>query len=277
MRLGLIIPATLVACVLAGGGVAGAADMQVKAPVRAAATVYNWSGIYVGGHAGYGWSDANATLEGLTNGVPSPANVFFTGTPTIPNSYATKPHGFVGGGQLGFNYQAGKWVAGIEADYSFANVDGDETYSNTYTSGGPPVTRNVLFTQSQSLDRLATVRARLGFVPIDPLLIYVTGGVAFARVHFATTSAFLGLGGTTYSGSGSADLTGWTAGAGAEYALSRNWSVKLEYLYVDLPGTSVVGFPSPPTPAFRTQAHFENNLHQVRAGLNYKFDWAASR
>ena len=108
-------------------------------------------------------------------------------------------------------------------------------------------------------------------------MVYVTGGVAFARVHFSTTSAFLGIGGTTYSGADSADLTGWTAGAGAEYALSRNWSVKLEYLYVDLPDTSVVGFPSPPTPAFRTRAHFENNLHQVRAGLNYKFDWAASR
>ena len=108
-------------------------------------------------------------------------------------------------------------------------------------------------------------------------MIYATGGVAFARVRFSTTSAFLGLGGTTYSGASSADLTGWTAGAGAEYALSRNWSVKLEYLYVDLPDTSVVGIPSPFTPPFRTRAHFENNLHQVRAGLNYKFDWAASR
>ena len=81
--------------------------MPVKAPVQVAA-VYNWTGFYFGGHAGYGWNDASATLEGLTNGVPLPANVFFNpGTPPVPNSYATKPHGFLGGGQLGFNYQVG--------------------------------------------------------------------------------------------------------------------------------------------------------------------------
>lgn len=277
MRLGLAIPAVLTAGIITGGDIARAADIPVKAPAQVA-TVYSWTGFYVGGHAGYGWSDASATLEGLLNGVASPADAFFIGTPPIPNSYATRPRGFVGGGQLGFNYQAGKWVAGIEADYSYAKVNGEDSYSNSFTFAFLGINRNVLFAQSQSLDRLATIRARLGFTPVDTLLIYVTGGAAFARVHFSTSSTFLPISAiASFSGTGSANLTGWTAGAGAEYALSRNWSVKLEYLYVDLPDTSVLGIPTPSFPGVFTRANFDNDLHQVRAGLNYKFDWAVSR
>jgi outer membrane immunogenic protein len=243
--------------------------MPVKAPV-VVAPAYSWSGFYIGGHAGYGWSDATARLEALVDGVPMP---LIPGDPPIPDSYKTNPKGFIGGGQIGFNHQFGRYVAGIEADVSFSGINGSGTYTGLFISGGPPVTRTVVSTHSQKLEWLATIRGRLGFTPVDTLLIYATGGVAFARVESETTLAFLGFSGATYNGSGSANLTGWTAGGGAEYGISRNLTVKFEYLYVDLPKTSVVG--STINPPFQTQAHFEHNTHVVRVGLNYKFNWAA--
>lgn len=158
-----------------------------------------------------------------------------------PAAVDTKPKGGVYGLTFGYNYQTGIWVWGAEGDIGFSSVKGDVA-----CAGDTCTTKN---------SWLSTVRGRLGYAGWNNWLPYLTAGGAAGNIKATETTV----------GSASKTRIGWTAGAGVEYAIYTNWSVKLEYLYVDL-GKFDCGAACSGPPA---NVDFKENL--VRAGLNYRF------
>jgi len=211
-----------VAALLAFAGQAGAADlarrqqMPVKAPYLE--QIYNWTGFYVGINGGGGFG--RSSWDG---GVGS-----------------FDPSGGIVGGTVGYNYQVGQAVFGVEGD-----IDWSDMKSSSACTLGVCQTRN---------DWLGTARGRLGYA-FDRFMPYVTGGVAFGNVK------------TNIVGLPTHDDTkvGWTVGAGVEAAIAQNWTAKVEYLYVDLGNTTC----SVASCGVATNADFRSNI--VRAGLNYRF------
>jgi outer membrane immunogenic protein len=153
---------------------------------------------------------------------------------------------FTIGGQAGYNYQAGNFVYGLETDINY---------------DGP----------SPQLDYFGTLRGRLGYTLADRLLLYITGGLAYGDVSSNTIITIRDP--EVWSGSSSQLQIGWTAGVGGEYALTNSWSVKLEYLYIDLGSMSYSFYPTGitagPIPAVTTTINTVQNV--IRVGLNYKF------
>jgi len=216
IRIGIAVAALLMAPI-----VAQAADIPrtYKAPAYTAPAYSNWTGFYVGANVGYGFGKSNWDVPAVS---PS-------------------PKGVLAGLTLGYNYQTGLWLWGVEGDIDYSGMKG-----STACGAGSCETKNTW---------LGTARARLGYAGWNNWLPYITGGAAFGDIK-ATNSAI-----------GSADKTkvGWTAGVGVEYAMWANWSVKLEYLYVDL-GKFDCGIACG---AVSDNVSFKANM--VRAGLNYRF------
>jgi outer membrane immunogenic protein len=176
-------------------------------------------------------------------------------------------NGFIGGGQLGYNWQAGSFVFGGEADFDYMGLRGSRLSTQQFPSTpGLPF----FFTTgtSASTDWLFTLRARAG-VTVGNILFYGTGGLAVGNVGFNQTIHLLAP--FVEESSVSATKAGWTVGGGAEIALDRHWSAKAEYLYVDLGKVESTGTLVPPFPgAFLTNsAQLTTNIFRV--GLNYKF------
>jgi outer membrane immunogenic protein len=186
-----------------------AADMSYgsRAPytVNQPLNMYSWAGPYIGGNIGWNWG-------------------------SVDNN-PTRPSGFVGGAQAGYNWQNGPWVFGIEGD-----IQGNGA-SDTFA---PWKFSNPWF---------GTVRGRAGYA-INNVLLYGTGGLAFGE-----------LTGQTFGLSESHTNAGWTVGLGAEVGLARNWSAKVEYLYVDLNDSNFA--------LTGTQNGYRFGL--LRAGVNYHF------
>ncbi|MGI8527061.1 MAG: outer membrane protein [Pseudolabrys sp.] len=223
MNFKLIRSGILAAAVLALPFAANAADLprpSYKAPAYVAPSYSTWSGFYVGVNAGYGFG--NSTWD----------------VPTVN----PKPKGFLAGGTLGYNYQTGIWVWGLEGDFDYSGM------KSTVDCGlGTCETRN---------NWLATARGRLGYAGWTNFMPYITGGGAYGGLK-ATNSAL---------GSASDSKFGYALGAGIEYMLYSNWSLKGEYLYVNLGkfdcGVSCGGV-SPDNVTFKANI--------LRAGLNYRF------
>jgi outer membrane immunogenic protein len=237
----LILSAAVAVSAMLGIGAASAADMAVKAmPYIASPPAFSWTGFYIGGNAGYGWSNANFTLASVGTRVPpfpqEDVDASANATPRILN---TNPHGFIGGGQFGYNYQTNRLVWGIEADFSFADIKGSDTKNGTAAVVSAPLSlAHITAIGEQKLNYFGTVRGRLGFTPIDSVLLYATGGLAYGQVESNINTSDVGAPIITgpASGSASATRTGWTAGGGIETALAfaPRWSLKAEYLYYDL-------------------------------------------
>jgi len=232
------------------------------------APLFTWTGFYVGGSLGYGWqSDATE----ITGNTPLIAALIPTGS--IPKTQSLNSHGWLFGAQAGYNWQINRAVLGVEADFSLADIEGQagETHPG-------PVLPFATYTTSteQRMQWLSTVRGRLGYTPVDRLLVYATGGLAIGRIDYGaniTRSAIL----LKFSLPASATVTktGWTAGGGAEYALNSRLSLKAEYLYYDLGSESITGLEVPvPIILTRNSAtyRFTNAGNIVRLGLNYKFN-----
>ncbi len=238
--------------------IATAADMPVKAPVvPAPAPIYNWTGFYVGVHAGWGWSDPTVAVT------PSPAFVSASGYET--NSFDQNTNGFIGGGQIGYNFQfAPNWVIGIEGDISGTGIR--ETTVAPITIGGIPLGGNYTHTAKRDISWLASVRGRVGYAA-DRWLIYVTGGGAWGRVEGTAGPNIPSiLSPVTFSDT----ISGWTVGGGFEYAFANNWTARLEYLFYDLDDTSFTNaYTSNPT--FFWTTTWDNKINVVRAAVNYKF------
>ncbi len=215
-------------------GSAAAADLSTRYPVKAAPVpvqYFSWTGFYIGGNVGYGWNSPNFdyTAAGLTYAYD------------VGNA-----DGVFGGLQVGYNYQfANNIVLGAEADLEFANMGTD-----TFLVGGPA---SGAFT-STSVDTFGTIRGRVGYA-VDRFLPYFTGGAAWANTSFTGPWGWTSESNTQW---------GWTIGGGAEYAITNNWTVKAEYLYLDFGSQdyTFVGGDSIST-GF--------NMQTVKAGFNYKF------
>ncbi len=192
----------------------------------------------------------------------------------IPATGANGADGFIGGGQTGYNYQIDSFVLGLELD-----VDGATGLGSSNVLLGPNVGFDPITTGSeQRLDWLGTLRGRIGWTPIERLLIYGTGGLAFGK-STASFSVVAPAGLPPLADFVSSSVSvGWAAGGGIEYALPdnwSNWSVKVEYLYYDLGNTSTTAayVYAPESSTLTGQIRHSGNI--VRAGLNYKFDYGA--
>jgi outer membrane immunogenic protein len=215
---GLAIAAWLIAPLAAQ-----AADLpqpSYKAPAYVAPAYANWTGFYVGLNAGYGFGKSNWDVP--------PVSI--------------SPKGFVGGLTLGYNFQTGVWLWGVEGDIDYSGMKG----TSDCAVGVTCETKN---------SWLATARGRLGYTGWSNWLPYITGGAAAGGIK-ATNSV---------TGSATKTKIGWTLGAGVEYALWSNWSIKGEYLYVDL-GKFDCGISCG---AVSDNVSFKANI--VRAGVNYRF------
>jgi outer membrane immunogenic protein len=199
----------------------------------------------------------------------------------VPAQLNTRPGGFIGGGQIGYNWQAGLFVWGVETDFQGANISGSATVTNS-TQPALFTTATVTAAGSQKIDWFGTLRGRLGWTPTPPLLIYATGGLAYGRVK--TDVSFTGFDSFTTAGGASAvtkneTRAGWTLGGGAEWMFASQWSIKAEYLFYDLGTVStdqtLTSFflPLPGLPVGSTGIHSEAHYHGniVRGGVNFKF------
>jgi len=215
-----------------------AADMPVKASAFKASPVsFTWTGFYAGLNAGYGWGHSNI-FEDCQDCVPNP--IFQMGT--------FDPKGFIGGGQLGYNYQMSNFVLGAEVDMD---------YFNGHATG---IGLNNGYIQDVRYRWFATARGRLG-VALDRTLFYATGGAAFANIFHSSLNPSGAEGSTT--------RTGWVVGGGLEHAFTNHWTAKVEYLYADLGTTILHGTFTPPRPIY---FDYKDRVQFLRFGVNYLFN-----
>ena len=208
-----------------------AADLPAKAPAPAA--LFNWSGFYVGANVGGLW--------GRSEVADDPSAAFGLVGPGSTNT----PSGVIGGVQIGYNWQAGNLVYGVEADLNLASASQSV---DLFPPGG--------FFHNSSLSGLATLRGRIG-IALSPTLLYVTGGAAYGWLKNEQVNIF-----TTATDRGNA--WGWTLGAGIEHAFANRWSVKVEYLYTQFPDATVGD-------GFGYVFRFKDSYQVVRGGINYRF------
>ena len=247
------VAAVAFGAILYASGAAYAADM---APIESSV---DWSGPYIGLHGSYNWGDSDAEYTS-TDVVIGPNLTFAEILAGIPGgSIDMNGNGFMGGGQIGYNSQFdNNLVLGVEADFSFGNVRDkiDDVIGNASDGSTED------YVESKS-DMAGTVRARVGYA-MDAALIYATGGLAWtnAKVYSrdyddATNTAFSDI-------SDSANMWGWTVGAGAEFRVTENLSAKAEYLYTDFGSTTFFE-------GDLWESEADTTSQSVRFGLNYHF------
>jgi outer membrane immunogenic protein len=219
-----------------------AADLAARPVYKAAPPVevgYDWSGLYLGGHIGYGWGNTDVT-DHTVFGFFIPTQKFDT-------------NGFLGGVQGGWNYQFGHFVLGSEVDFSWSDVKGDQT-SALVT--GDSITR------SSKAKWMGTATTRLGYA-WDRVLVYSKLGAAWAHFDYSDN-----LASGIYSSTASETRSGWTVGTGVEWAFAGNWSAKIEYDYMDF-GRRTVDFA--PVVFIPVGLDVDQRISQVKVGLNYRF------
>jgi outer membrane immunogenic protein len=224
-------------------GSAMAADLArpVYKAAPPAPLAFDWSGLYVGGHIGYGWGNTDITDHTLFGNI--------LGIPT--QKFDT--NGFLGGLQGGWNYQFGRFVLGSEVDFSWSDIKGDQT-SGLFV--GDSITR------SSKAKWIGTATTRLGYA-WDRVLVYSKLGAAWAHFDYSDN-----LASGIYSSTASETRSGWTVGTGIEWAFLDNWSAKVEYDYIDFGRRTVDFAPVGPIPV---NLDIDQRISQVKVGLNYRF------
>ncbi len=250
--------------------------MPVKAPPPIAAPVATWAGFYIGINGGGGVADGRTEAD--------PAGCFLTGAcggsaafNPLRTVILTDHRGFfTAGGQAGYNWQYGPWVLGLETDLNY------NSWKNTTTGAfalAAPLAGTLSSTITDKLTWFGTFRGRVGFTVTPTWLLYATGGLAYGHVASSTTVAFSLAPGDTYAGAASSTRAGWTVGGGTEWMFAPNWSLKAEYLFVDLghlhyadacvAGAGGFCTAFAPPPAYATSARFRENIGRI--GINYHF------
>ena len=239
---------------IAFAGSAFAADLPSPAPPPVyipPAPIFTWTGIYVGAQIGYAWGTSNVNVTDSFGDFVS---------------FQSNNSGVIGGGHVGYNLQFNQFVVGLEGD-----VDG--TSLSKTRSGSPFIEGlgSVPVTVSTKADIMGSIRGRVGYA-WDRVLIYGTGGVAFAGVEGTIYGPFGG------QVSASSTRVGWTVGGGLEYAITNNWSIRAEYRYAQFGHSSFAAdnaFATPGLAALGVIASRTTNLNRVEVGVSYKFDTAA--
>jgi len=258
-KFGVAIPALAIAC---GGSAALAADMPWKAPPPPVA-VYNWTGCYLGLGIGtdYGRNQGFATTPASTQG---------TGGSAVPGHFVGPVtdriilSGFIGGAFGGCNYQVSAWVFGIEGDWSVLNKEG-QAFANAASVAAGFNPQRTWWTQEHWL---GTARLRLGYAVTDKWLWYVTGGGAWAKID----SSQAALNNVPAFHAQTTDWRGgWTVGVGSEYMVGYGWSIRSEFLYVQLSSYSV--FPTTPLGSAMLTNMTTGKIQDYifRFGMSYKF------
>jgi outer membrane immunogenic protein len=252
--------------VVAAGLLLGLSAVAVAAPKKKPPPppplpAWSWTGFYVGGNLGYGWGSSNVNLA-FIDSVTS--LVLGTAAGTV------NPNGVIGGGQIGYNWQSGNWVAGLEADIQGSGQRGSLTF---ICPAGICSASTVTTLLTEKLEWFGTVRPRLGWTVTPTTMIYATGGLAFGEL---TDSGSISNALTTTGFNFSKTSAGWTAGGGIEGQLTGNWTWKVEYLFLTLnePSGSVLTTILPPGRGFggnnvQFDPVFTDNI--VRGGINYKW------
>jgi outer membrane immunogenic protein len=252
----------------------------------ALAQPYNWTGMYVGFYAGGVWGRGNTSANtncpatvGAEGGYycESTAPISFANADAVTNagSGSVSSGKFTGGIQAGHNWQTGSFVYGVETDFGAFRLRGARSASGVYPAdSASPVDPGLGFTVSNSFETnwLFTARGRVGWA-VSNWLLFATGGLAMSRV--TVTNSYSDGVPVAASASESKLKVGWALGGGMEYALTRNWSLKGEYLYVDLGSVSVVNNIS----TFSSGVAYSNALgistdltaHIARLGANFRF------
>jgi outer membrane immunogenic protein len=203
-----------------------------------------WTGMYLGGNFGYGFQNTDVTAGASVPGI-------------FPTDFRTAPQGWMGGAQIGYNYQVGAFVLGAEADIDAANI------SASNSQGVPAI--GVSAMTSQKLDWLTTYRAKFGILPFQHFLVYGTGGLAGAGVTTASNACAGSCGATSIDST----LWGWTAGGGIEVLVNDHWSVKAEGLYYDLGQVSGSFSTAGGAAVINFNSEYKGLLGRV--GANYRF------
>ncbi len=224
----------IAAGLLLGSSGAFAADLSPTYKAAAPPAIYNWTGLYAGVNAGYGWARVNANVVGAS-------------------STSENLKGFIGGGQLGYNWQSGNWVLGLETD-----LQGTAQSITTVASAG-----GITQSETDKLPWFGTTRVRAGLAA-GSWLFYGTGGVGYGQ--FKSDLALSGA--VTGTASVTSTKAAWVAGGGVEAAINNsNWTWKVEYLHLEsgtvsntvtIAGATIV-----------SNAKITDDF--VRAGLNYRF------
>lgn len=238
-----------------------------------------WTGPYAGLNVSYGWSNPS-TVYGSEYALPPLRRVGPTGASWSLQSPLM--NGFLGGAQLGYNYQVigSGAVVGAEVDFQGSGMSG-----TTSGIGSKNITGRYFpfASTSQSVDWFGTIRGRMGYTILPALLAYATGGFAYGGGRNSYSVMYSDL--KEFGGSSASYArTGWTAGGGIEWLMWNNWSMKAEYLYVDLGQTPslsgeqycLCSGPSIPKLDYfmSSQSGGSNRFHTLRAGVNYHFSWS---
>jgi outer membrane immunogenic protein len=239
----------LMSAALAMMGVpAFASDLQLKAPPRPA-PVWSWTGFYIGGNFGGGWAQSDWLEDAAQSGSGGLSPPGFLDA-------SVRASGPLGGGQIGFDYQTGWAVFGIQADADLAGLRG--TQQNCFPEDGFP--QNCVTT----IKSMGTVTGRVG-AAFDRALLYVLGGYAWEHEGLENPAPI-------FSANAFANETrsGWTFGVGLEYALIGNWSAFLQYNYMGFGTRDLLFVGSPPSAGNFTE-DIRDSINVVKVGINYRF------
>ena len=227
----------------------------------------NWAGFYVGGNLGSSWGDTSiqTQVESGTGASVLPAEE--VAIINAPNTDDDNEAGFTGGVQAGYNWQSGSLMLGIETDFGFFDLE--QSRARTFTSPlliSPPIQGTL--EQEMTTDWLWTVRPRIGYAT-PTWLLYATAGFAVADVQLEATYQDTRSPPTAAAISADETKTGWVAGVGAAYQLTPQWSVRGEWMYVDLGTVRASSNATGRSAVFTTEAEVHGNA--LRMGVDYRF------
>jgi outer membrane immunogenic protein len=223
------------------GSPAFAADMALKGPPAPIAPAFSWTGFYIGANLGAGWNQGNL----------SDSFGLFSGN---ANNNAT----FLGGGQVGANYQINNIVLGVEGDFDW--------FANNNSGNGTTADGGTIISGSNNGSWLTTLTGRLG-VAVDRMLFYGKGGGAWVGNNNITLIDVPTGNAVSISNSN----TGWVAGGGVEWAFAQNWTAKVEYDYVGLSNSSVT-LPAGFFDGGDVFSTGNRNIQTLTVGINYLFN-----
>ncbi len=251
-----------------------AADMGLPGPVKApppAAAPWSWTGFYIGGNVGAGWGTTETTADvGAAVAPFLPALGAPPGTAVafqLPLSSQTV-NGFLGGGQVGYNWQTGVFVFGVEGDIEWENLKGSSPCL-------------LVLQCNVNHNWQADITGRLGIVAFDRALVYLKGGAVWQHSNYSAGNSITVTGPVGFAASASASASdtrlGALLGTGIEYGFLPNWSAKIEYNFEDF-GTRTLNFPlavsatgAPAIPTINVPVAIKDFDHIIKAGVNYRW------